>query len=83
MEILIDKVGKLKIGLMVRSGSFNGDKRSIQLEKLDVLPPDAGFVFLQKELLNTEGKFIDSRGDWMAPCADFSGTAAICESLIL
>ena len=80
---LIDKVGKLKIGLMVRgSGSFNGDKRSIQLEKLErYLPPDAGFVFLQKELLNTERKFIDSRGDWMAPCADFSGTAAICESL--
>ena len=80
---LIDKLGKPKIGLMVRgSGSFNGDKRSIQLEKIErYLPPDAGFVFLQKELLNTEKKFIDSRGNWTAPCPDFSETAAICESL--
>ena len=78
-----DKVSKPKIGLMVRgSGSFNGDKRSIQLEKLErYLPPDAGFVFLQKELFDTERNFIDSRANWMAPCADFSDTAAICESL--
>ena len=80
---LINKVGKLKIGLMVRgSGSFNGDKRSIQLEKLErYLPPDAVFLYLQKELFDTEKNFIDSRANWMAPCADFSGTAAICESL--
>ncbi len=80
---LIDKVSKPKIGLMVRgSGSFNGDKRSIQLETLErYLPSDASFVFLQKELDDTEKEFIDSRGDWMAPCANFSETAAICESL--
>ena len=80
---LIDKLGKPKIGLMVRgSGSFNGDKRSIQLEKLErYLPSDAVFLYLQKELFDTEKNFIDSRANWMAPCADFSGTAAICESL--
>ena len=80
---VIDKIGQLKIGVMVRgSGSFNGDKRSIDLQKLEkYLPSDAGFVLLQKELTKSENKFVDSRVRWVAPCSDFSGTAAICELL--
>ena len=64
-----------------RSGSFNEDKRSIDLEKLGYLPFDAGFVLLQKELIGSEEKFIASGDNWVAPCSDFSGTAAICELL--
>ena len=80
---VIDKIGQLKIGVMVRgSGSFNGDKRSIELQKLErYLPSDAGFVLLQKELTKSENKFVASRVEWLAPCSDFSETAAICELL--
>ena len=79
----IDKIGKPKIGLMVRgSGSFNGDKRSIELKKIEnYLPTDAGFVLLQKDLIESEKRFVQSRANWLAPCADFSETAAICELL--
>ena len=80
---LIDKVGRLKVGLMVRgSGSFYGDKRSIELKKIEsYLPIDAGFVLLQKELIGSEKRFVQSRANWVAPCTDFSETAAICELL--
>ena len=79
----IDKIGNVKIGVMVRgSGSFNEDKRSIDLEQLEsYLPSNAGFVLLQKELVESEEKFIASRVNWVAPCSDFSETAAICELL--
>lgn len=82
-EPLIDEIGNLKIGVMVRgSGSFEEDKRSIDLEILEsYLPFNAGFVLLQKELVESENKFIASRVNWVAPCSDFSGTAAICDLL--
>ena len=82
-KLLIDKIGHFKVGVMVRgSGSFNEDKRSIDLDKLEsYLPFKAGFVLLQKELVESEEKFITSRVNWVAPCSDFSGTAAICELL--
>ena len=68
---------------MVRgSGSFNVDKRSIELEKIEgYLPNDAGFVLLQKDLIESEKRFVQSRANWLAPCADFSETAAICDLL--
>ncbi len=80
---VIDRAGKPKIGLMVRgSGSFNGDKRSIELKKIEgYLPNDAGFVLLQKDLIDPEKRFVQSRANWLAPCADFSETAAICDLL--
>ena len=45
------------------------------------MPLNAGFVLLQKELVESESKFIASRVNWIAPCSDFSGTAAICDLL--
>ena len=80
---IVEKIGKPKIGLMVRgSGSFDGDKRSIELKKIEsYLPNGAGFVLLQKDLIESEKRFVQSRANWLAPCADFSETAAICELL--
>ena len=53
---------------MVRgSGSFKGDKRSIELEKIEnYLPTDAGFVLLQKDLIESE-KICSARANWLAP----------------
>ncbi len=81
----IGKLGGLKIGIMARgSGSFQEDRRSLELEKLiDYLPKNASFVLLQKELNDFEKGLIESQDHWIAPCLDFSGTAAVCDLLDL
>lgn len=82
-DAFMGRITGSKIGVMVRgSGSSEVDKRSIELQKLErYLPTDAGFVLLQKDLIKSEKRFVQSRVNWLAPCADFSETAAICELL--
>ena len=74
---------ELKIGVMVRgSGSFQEDKRSLRLDVLaDYLPSSSRFVLLQKELNGLEKSFVESDDKWIAPCLDFSETAAVCDLL--
>ena len=53
----------------------------ILMQTESYLPFKAGLFFTEGTRRKSEEKFITSRVNWVAPCSDFSGTAAICELL--